>query len=90
MPGCQTFTDDEICQLAMQESSTEPEDDSMKLTTISRFPILLQLTCLGWLEHQQEVNAYNTSLLRQFHRLAAHKRLHALKQTHIVDFFPPQ
>ena len=28
MSGCQTFTDDEICQLAMQKNSKEPEDNS--------------------------------------------------------------
>ena len=84
MSGCQTFTDDEICQLAMQESSTEPEDDSEEdevdnnITVSNATAAYMFEQCLEWLEHQQEADVYNKSLFRQLHRLAAHKILHAL------------
>ena len=45
--------------------------------------------CLAWLEHQPEANAYNTSVLRQLHTLAARKRIQSLKQTQLDNFSFP-
>ena len=91
-PGFQTYTDDKICELVMQEESVEheqeKEDEVEEICFISNGAAVCMFEqTLRWSEqHQPEANTYNTSLLRKLGSLAAQKRWQSLKQTNIVHY----
>lgn len=43
--------------------------------------------CLQWLQEQEEASMYNICILQELRELAARKRLNALKQRKVSDFF---
>lgn len=93
-PGVQIFTDEEICELVNNdqtddtledEEEEEMEEDTKCPVSNSAAAIMFE-QCLTWLEYQVEANAYNTTLLRELHNLAATKRMESLKQMNISKF----
>ena len=85
--GVQLLSDAEICELVDKETASESEDEEQcEELEEDRCPVsnseaaYMFEQCLTWLEHQ-EANAYNTTLLRQLHSLAAGKRMESLEQT---------
>lgn len=90
--GCETLTDEEICDM-VSKPEVEDEDDSEDKEEQLVCPVSHSQAasmfdkCMAWLEHQPEASAYNTSVLRELRTLASEKRLNSLKQYNITDFF---
>ena len=79
-PGFQLMIDDEICEHVLseqapdQEDEPEPEEGELNACPVSNSMAAHMFEkCLAWLEHQPEVNQYNTCTLRELHALAVCK-----------------
>ena len=78
-------------ELQEDEQDTEDEGEEEANVTVSNAAAAHMFEqCLAWLEHQPEANACNTSVLKQWHTLAARKRIQSLKQTQLDTFFIAQ
>ena len=90
-PKFQVFTENEICEIAIQEESEEQqegEEDTEEVCPISNATAAHMFEqCLRWSEHQPEANTYNTSMLWELESLAARKRWRSFKQTSIEKYF---
>ena len=95
-PGVQMFTDDEICEFVntdeiddgLESEEEEAMEEGNPTCPVSNSAAAVMFEqCLTWLEYQVEANAYNTTLLRELHNLAATKRMDLLKQMNISSFF---
>ena len=90
-PGIQMLTDSQICDSVLDDPHTDSEDedeDEQPVISHSEAAFMFE-QCLTWLEHQPEVNTYNTTCVRQLQTLAAEKRLSTIKQSEITTFFGP-
>jgi hypothetical protein len=87
-PGFQLMTDDEICKFVLTKSGEheendvqESEEDAQVICPVTNSEAAHMLEkCLLWLEHQPEASVYNTSNLKELHKLAVRKRLQSMRQ----------
>ena len=97
-PGFQLLTEEEICAavtLNTQEDNVSDESDEDESSVTTQCPVSHSSAAymldksLQWLEHQPEPTVHNVTVLRELWNLASNKRLQALTQPVISDYFRP-
>ncbi len=91
--GYTHLTDDEIVSSIVQRSEDEDDDSdsdeaTQETSTVSHSSAVTMFDgCLQWLQEQEEACMYNINVLQELRELAARKRISALKQKKVSDFF---
>ena len=85
-PGVQIFSDNEICEMARNDTADEIEEDDEEAgedtgsCSISHSEAAIMLEqCLTWLEYQSEASVYKTSMLRELRSITIRKRVDTRK-----------
>ena len=89
--GYGRLNDTEIVESVVDEvdddSGSEDDDESQHDKISDGVAVCMFDKCLQWLQEQDEASSYNIRTLQELREMAARKRLSAIKQKKISDYF---
>ena len=92
--GYTHFNDDEIISSIVQEecdkSDGTDDNEVQEIPKVGHGEAVKMFDgCIQWLQEQDEASVYNITVLQELRELAARKRIGALQQRKVSDFFTP-
>ena len=90
--GYAHLSDDEIVANMTMESPQDSDDsdpDETEVTPLVAHSSVVKMFdgCLKWLQEQEESTSYNVRVIQELREMAAKKRIDAIKQSKISEFF---